>query len=155
MIFDRFAGADTTAIALRSVFYHLMRNPSAYTRLLREIDTASADGSLSDPVTYSEAVKLPYLNAVIKEAMRLHPSVGLHMPRTVPAGGATISGLFFPPGYRVGINAAVVHYDRDVFGPDADEFNPERWLKGDVSRMARTTLTFGAGTRTCIGKNVR
>lgn len=47
--------------------------------------------------------------------MRLHPSVGLTMPRVIPASGATISGFRFPGGYRVGINPAVVHYDEQVF----------------------------------------
>jgi len=76
------------------------------------------------------------------------------MPRLVPAGGATISGFHFPEGYRVGVNSAVVHYDKDVFGPDADEFNPDRWNEGDALRMERTMVVFGAGPRTCIGKNV-
>ena len=86
--------------------------------------------------------------------MRLHPSVGLTMPRVVPAGGTTISGFYFPEGFRVGINGAVVQYDTDVFGPDAEVFRPERWLEGDSARMEKTMLVFGAGGRTCIGKNV-
>lgn len=131
-----------------------MRNPAAYEKLTAEIDEAIADGVLSIPVAYVEAVKLPYLKACINEGMRLHPSVGLTMPRVVPAGGATISGFQFPEGYRVGINGAVVHYDNDVFGPDAENFNPDRWIEGNAVRMDKTMITFGAGARTCIGKNV-
>ncbi|KAL8955546.1 MAG: hypothetical protein Q9193_006648, partial [Seirophora villosa] len=149
-----FAGADTTAIAINSVLYHLMRNPTAYRKLTAEIDAAVQNGTLSLPVTYANAIKLPYLRACINEGMRLHPSVGLTMPRTVPPGGATISGYRFAAGYRIGMNAAVVQYDEDVFGPDASAFKPERWIDGgDVGRMQRTMLVFGAGARTCIGKN--
>lgn len=131
-----------------------MRNPAAYNKLTTEIDAATADGTLSTPVAYVEAIKLPYLKACINEGMRLHPSVGLTMPRLVPAGGATISGFHFAEGYRVGINGAVVHYDKDVFGADADNFNPDRWIEGDTMQMDRTMIQFGAGPRTCIGKNV-
>lgn len=131
-----------------------MRNPSAYDKLTAEIDAAVASGRLSTPVAYVEAIKLPYLKSCINEGMRMHPSVALTMPRLIPPGGATISGFNFPEGYRVGINPAVVHYDKDVFGPDADNFNPDRWIEGDTVRMDRTMIQFGSGPRNCIGKNV-
>ena len=150
-----FAGADTTSITITSVFYYLMRNPTAYEKLNTEIDAAFAAGTLSDPVLYNEAIKLPYLKACINESMRLHPGVGLTMPRLVPPGGATISGFHFPAGYRVGVNGAVVQYDKTVFGPDADDFNPDRWIERDATVMDKTMVQFGAGPRTCIGKNVR
>jgi hypothetical protein len=56
----------------------------------------------------------------------------------------------------VGINPAVVQYDKGVFGEDAHEFKPERWLEseGRTRAMEKAVLTFGAGTRTCTGKNV-
>jgi len=131
-----------------------MRSPAVYAKLTSEIDAAVADGTLSIPVSHADAIKLPYLKACINEGMRIHPSVGLTLPRIVPAGGALISGFHFPAGYQVGINAAVVQYDEDVFGPDADEFNPDRWNEGDAVKMNRTMIQFGAGPRTCIGKNV-
>ena len=149
-----FAGADTTAISLRSILYYLMRSPNTYARLVAEIDEATAAGTLSDPITYGEAIKLPYLNAVIKEAMRMHPGVGLTLPREIPAGGAEISGFYFPEGYRVGVNAAVVHRDKSVFGLDADRYNPNRWIEGDATAMDKIMIPFGSGSRTCIGKNV-
>ena len=131
-----------------------MRNLTAYEKLTAEIDAAVADGTLSMPVAYVEAVKLPYLKGCINEGMRLHPSIGLVVPQLVPAGGVTISGFCFPEGYCVSVNGAVVHYDKDVFGPDADDFNPDRWMKGDALRMDKAMIQFGAGPRTCIDKNV-
>lgn len=106
------------------------------------------------PITYAQATKLPYLNACITEGMRLHPSVGLPLQGYIPPGGATIAGVYLPEGYRVGINAAVVHYDKDVFGSDAEQFNPDRWIDGDAVQMDKAMIPFGAGSRTCIGKNV-
>jgi cytochrome P450 len=86
--------------------------------------------------------------------MRLHPSVALTMPRHVPAGGCEIAGEFFPAGMKVGINPAVIHLDQDIFGPDANEFVPERWFRGDTTIMDKHMLHFGGGSRTCVGKNV-
>jgi cytochrome P450 len=138
-----------------------MKDPAAYHKLQTELDRATEEGVLGPIVQYNEAIKLPYLGACIKEAMRLHPSVGLTMPRIAPVGGLSVGGHTVPEGYNVGMNAAVVHRDVSVFGPDPDVFRPERWLAGDgdsdekaSSLMGRSLLYFGAGTRTCIGKNV-
>ncbi|KAH7413960.1 cytochrome P450 [Phaeosphaeria sp. MPI-PUGE-AT-0046c] len=152
-----FAGSDTTAVAFRTTFYHLMRHPTAMAKARNEIDAAIAEGSLSSPIKYSETISaLPYVCASIKEAMRMHPSVGLSMPRYAPEGGVEIGGKFIRAGWRVGMNPAVFHHEEKVFGPEADEFRPERWLESpeDWKAMDRNLLTFGAGTRTCIGKNI-
>lgn len=152
-----FAGSDTTAIAFRTTFYHLARNRTALAKAQAEIDTALASNRLSSPITYAETTtKLPYTCACIKEAMRLHPSVGLSMQRHAPAEGIQLAGKFIPAGYRIGLNPAVVHHDKTIFGDDADAFRPERWLVSDEAckAMERHLLLFGAGTRTCIGKNI-
>jgi hypothetical protein len=150
-----FAGSDTTAIAMRSVFYHLMKSPEVYAELIKEIDDATSSGKLSTPPTFREASDLPFLCATIKEAMRMHPSVGLTMPRITPAGGLEVAGTHIPAGYSIGMNAAVVGYDEDVYGPDAHTFQPKKWLGENAAAMKKHNLIFGAGTRTCIGKNVR
>jgi cytochrome P450 len=132
-----------------------MKEPTAYDKLIAEIDKADAEGNLSKPhVKYAEAMKLPYLVACCKEGMRVHPSVGLGLPRHVPEGGKEIAGRFFPAGSRVGVNAAVVHFDERIFGADAAMFNPDRWMSDSAVNMERHMLHFGAGSRTCIGKNV-
>jgi hypothetical protein len=98
----RFAGSDTTAISSRPLFCYLITNSSTYCRLVSEIDLASADGQLSDPIAYAETFKLPYLCACIKGAMRLHPSIAFTLPRIVSEGGDHIAGRLIPAGYRVG-----------------------------------------------------
>ena len=132
----------------------MMKTPNAYCKLQEEVDQAAANGELSSPVKYAEAIKLPFLCACIKEGIRLHPSVGLTMPRHAPQGGLEVDGYHIPEGYRVGMNAAVVQRDPAIFGSEPDEFKPDRWIGGDIKNMDRYMLAFGAGTRTCIGKNV-
>jgi cytochrome P450 len=117
-----------------------MQNPIAYEKLIVEVDTVVANGTLFILVAYAKAVKLPYLKACIDEGMRLHSSVGLTMPRLVPIGEATIFGFHFPKDYCVGVNGVVVQYDKDVFGSNANNFNLDRWIEGDVVRMNKTMI---------------
>ncbi|OJD31584.1 cytochrome p450 oxidoreductase [Diplodia corticola] len=170
-----FAGSDTTAIALRAILYFLLKNPRTLRKLVAEIDGAAdagllvrrrgkesgddyGDGDGDDAaVGYREAVAhLPYLEAVAKEAMRLHPSVGLGLERVVPPQGAEVCGRWIPGGTVVGVNAWVVQHDGAVF-EEPERFRPERWLDaGDEERrrMEASFLAFGAGSRTCLGKHI-
>ena len=148
------AGSDTTAISLRSVIYHLLKNPEYKERLLEEIDTQRKQKKLSDIVTLEQAKGMPYLQAVIQEALRCHPAVGMSLPRVTPSGGIEISGQFIPQGTVVGANPWVVHRDREVYGPDAADFRPDRWLKEDTGDMMRYFFTFGSGARMCMGKHL-
>ncbi|KAJ6086421.1 cytochrome P450, partial [Penicillium canescens] len=149
------AGADATMIELQAVFYYLVKDRSVYEELRKEIDQAVDSGKLSDFPSYSEVVQLPLLKATIKEALRLHPGVGFTMPRVVDQTGIELSGMYIPPGWKVGMNAAVVGRDEGVYGLDANKFRPERWLERTDSNMDRcNNLVFGAGTRTCIGKHI-
>lgn len=95
------AGSDTTSIALRAVLYYLMTNDRVCAKLLDELKTAEEQGTLSLKARYSEAQKLPYLQACIKEAMRLHPSLGTQHLRVVPEGGAIIAGKHLSSGVSV------------------------------------------------------
>jgi cytochrome P450 len=65
-------------------------------QLRAEIDEQDLAGTLSNPIMCREAQNLPYLQAVIKEALRLHPATGLPLGRAVPEGGAEIAGHYFP-----------------------------------------------------------
>lgn len=64
------AGSDTTAISLRAMLYYMLKNPSTMRKLQNEIEEMEAKGLISDPVTYQQSCKMPYLQAVMKEAMR-------------------------------------------------------------------------------------
>jgi len=149
-----FAGGDTTAIVMRTIVYHLSRNPAARAKLQAEIDAAQTGGWLSANITYAQALRLPYLIAVVKEAMRAHPSIGLTSSRHVPASGRELCGHFLRAGCRVGVNPYVLHCEKTIFGTGADDFNPDRWFRADAATMDRYMFQFGAGACTCIGKNI-
>ncbi|KAL0262176.1 hypothetical protein SLS55_003615 [Diplodia seriata] len=155
-----FAGSDTTAIALRAILYFLLKNPRVMRALVAEIDGADAAGQFAardGVVSYREVTThLPYLDAVVKEALRLHPSVGLLLERVVPSAGAEICGRWIPGGTVVGVNAWVTQHDERVFA-EPERFWPERWLRAgeaERKRMDASFLAFGAGSRTCLGKHI-
>lgn len=132
-----------------------MKHPAVLSKAHREIDDHAP--TLSTPIRYTESIaQLPYTSACVKEAMRLFPSTGFSLPRHSPPEGLTISGTFIPPGWRVGCNPCIVHYDTTVFGDDASSFRPERWLVSETRsrEMEKYLLMFGSGTRTCLGKNI-
>ena len=129
------AGSDTTAIGLRSALYFLIKNPSCYAKAVAEVDQADSEGRLSEHVSYEECLKLPYMQAVMKESLRLHPGIGFPLERYVPPEGATICGVDLPGGTIVGINAHVVHRDKGVFGDDAEDFRPERWIEASPEQL--------------------
>lgn len=95
------AGSDTTSIAFTAILFYLTKYPTTLQCLTEEIKDAQERGVISNPITFAEAQKLPYLQAVIKEALRMHPATGLCLGRVVPEQGATLAGQFFPGGVRV------------------------------------------------------
>ncbi len=156
-----FAGSETTAISLAAVFYYLLRNPRCYEKLMNELNDAVKEGRIenrpSGTVSWTESQNLPYLDACIKEAFRMHPAAGLPLERITPPQGIEIDGHFIPGGTIVGCNAWVIHKREEVFGSQVDSYIPERWLdagKEQLKEMNGTLFQFGAGARTCIGKNI-
>jgi len=156
-----FAGSETTAISLAAVFYFLLRNPRCYEKVMQELNEAVAQGRIEDrptgTVSWAESQSLPYLDACIKEAFRMHPAAGLPLERITPPQGIEIDGRFIPGGVIVGCSAWVIHKREDVFGKDVDSYIPERWLeasKEQLKEMHGNMFQFGAGARTCIGKNI-
>ncbi|KAI1412268.1 cytochrome P450 [Hypoxylon sp. FL1857] len=151
------AGSDTTAISLSAILYYLLKNPQSYAKLREEVVGSEKAGEASRFISFRQSQEMPYLQAVIKEALRLHPATGLPLERVVPSGGATIAGQFFPEGSIVGVNTWVEHRNTRIFGEDADEFKPERWLSDDTEKIAflkRHWMPFGLGSRTCLGRHV-
>ncbi|PLB53995.1 pisatin demethylase [Aspergillus steynii IBT 23096] len=150
------AGSDTTAISLSSFLDYTLRSPETFRRLRDEVDAAMAGKAPGEPISYTEAQEMVFMQACIKEALRLHPVTGYPLLRVVPEGGAVLAGQYFPGGTQVGINPWVLHRNEDIFGSDPASFRPERWLgaKGQVTVMSNHLLTFGSGARTCIGKNI-
>ena len=78
----------------------------------------------------------------MKEAMRLHPGVAYPLERYVPPEGATICGVELPGGTNVSVTAPVVHMDKAVYGVDADDFRPERWIEADAEQLKLMDRSF-------------
>lgn len=155
------AGTETTAITLSAIFHNLMQHSSVYNKLMKEIDRAVQDGTIAErrnkKVSWTEAQKLPYLDAVIQESFRLHPAVGMTQEKVVPAQGLEIAGHYIPGGTIVGCNPWVIQRRPEIFGEDIDAFRPERWLEASVDQlrdMRAAMFQFGGGSRTCIGKHI-
>ncbi len=154
------AGADSTATALRTTFLFILTSPSAYVRLREEIAAAVESGDVSYPVIKnSEAQNLRYLEACIQEGLRMFmPLQGLAGRVSPSPDGATVNGVFIPPGTEVGIATYAMGHRRDFYGPDADTFRPERWIDNDPETIKGyeriNELVFGAGRSSCLGKRI-
>ncbi|GFF61337.1 pisatin demethylase [Aspergillus udagawae] len=164
LMINMIAGADTTAITLNAALYFALKNPAVWKRLQDEVSTLSPGSTTIVP--FKTAQDLPYLNAVIREAMRMHPGVAMCLERYVPDEGLTLpDGQYIPGGCIVGMNPYVLARNKSVWGEDAEFFRPERWLRDEtreteeayqerLKRMNAADLTFGAGSRVCIGRNL-
>ncbi|OQD98439.1 hypothetical protein PENSOL_c009G10927 [Penicillium solitum] len=151
------AGSDTTATAIRATMLHIMTNHRVYNTLVQEIQKAETDMSISNPITSAESRKMPYVQAVIKEGLRIHPPITGLLTKIVNPGGETIKGRFVPGGTGIGHCGWGIQR-HEVFGTDVDIFRPERWIEAsDAQRneMERTMeLVFGTGRWGCLGKAI-
>ena len=122
---------------MQSFFWLLLNSADRYEKLLAEIDEAHCAGKLSTLISFPEAQELSYFQACLLEAMRLRPAVGLNIYRHVPPGGLAIDGHFYPGNTEIALNGWVLHRDKEIFGQDADEYRPERWLQHNTQEMHR------------------
>ncbi|KAE8381755.1 cytochrome P450 [Aspergillus bertholletiae] len=159
LLSNTLAGSDTTTSAMCSVVYHTLKNPRVHRKLRDELYAAK----LSLPARWKDLQGLTYLDAVMRESMRVNPGVGLMLERVVPEGGFTLpDGRFISEGAVVGMNPWVVNRNETIFGARPEEFIPERWLpspdesneayQARFAKMKGADFTFGAGTRACLGR---
>lgn len=155
------AGTDTTVGIVTVLFYFLLKHPDVKKKLMEELHSSGVlpSSGLEFPVVSYVSVKgLSYLDAVIKETLRLLSVLGTTLDRTVPPQGATLGSVHLPGGTVVGCSAYVMHRHEATFGPlDVNEFRPERWLLVDSAKrvaMEHATLSWSHGTRTCLGRNL-
>ncbi|PMD32987.1 cytochrome P450 [Hyaloscypha variabilis F] len=144
------AGADTVSATLQALFYNLLRNEETLRKLREEIDGAN----LAEVPTHEETQKLPFLQACIKEALRFHTPVAFGLPRVAPPGGVTVLGRHFEEGVILSVNPWVIHRRREIFGEDADLFNPDRWMTDSGRNRERYLIAFGVGYGQCPGRHL-
>ncbi|KAH9872210.1 hypothetical protein IAQ61_005045 [Plenodomus lingam] len=161
MIINILGGADTLAIVMKATIYHILQSPSSKNRLIQELHSAQ----IPFPASYESISQLPYLDACIKEGLRMHPVVGHVLERIVPSTGLVLAdGTVIPPGTVVGMNPWVIHYKGSIFGEKPFDFRPERWLQAEeenasefearMKRMKDADMAFGGGNRICIGRPI-
>ncbi|TLD31295.1 hypothetical protein PspLS_01879 [Pyricularia sp. CBS 133598] len=153
------AGTESTASAIRSVLVHTMSTPAVYAQLKAEIATAVRSGAASSPIIKNEeAVRLPVLQAVIYEGLRMRPPLLGLLPKVVPEGGDTLAGHHVPAGTAVCVNASSLLRSEALFGPDTDVFRPARFLElqgeARAAMQRNVELAFGSGQWQCVGKTI-
>lgn len=149
------AGSDTTSNSSCALLYHVTRTPGVLGKLQAELDAAIPGGPDTVP-TYDQVAQLPYLQNVVNEALRHHSTSGIGLPRQIPADagrGVTIRGHYFPPGTVLSVPSYTMHHSREIWGPDAGEFRPERW-DAVTARQKNAFIPFSHGPRACVGRNV-
>lgn len=134
------AGHETTATALAWAMYWIHKLPPVKARLLEELD------SLGDNPDSTTIFKLPYLNAVYSETLRIYPVAMLTFARRVIETMA-LGGYELPPGTPVLGSIYLTHHREDLY-PEPKKFKPERFLERQFSPYEY--LPFGGGTRRCI-----
>ena len=135
------AGHETTATAIAWALYWIHKLPSVREKLLQELD------SLGDNPDPGAIFKLPYLNAVCSETLRIYPVGMLTFPR-VPKVPVTLGGYDIEPGTILMGSIYLTHQREDLY-PEAKQFKPERFLERQYSPYE--FLPFGGGARRCIG----
>ncbi|KAI0183420.1 pisatin demethylase [Xylaria flabelliformis] len=149
------AGSETSAMMIKGTLLHLMSSPMIYLKAKQEIKNEIAAGRISSPVTNEEAKSLEYMQAVVREGLRLMVPVNFGFPKRVPDSGDTLCGTFLPAGTDVYVNYHSMMRNKEVFGEDADSFRPERFLGSgpNTAHMIKVVeLAFGNGRFMCLGK---
>ncbi|KAI9354611.1 cytochrome P450, partial [Zopfochytrium polystomum] len=147
-----FAGRDSTGLALSWAFLMLERYPAVRARLVEEVDAATAGLAAGETLSYDALRGLPYANAVMCETMRLYPPVAVNVKEAV-ADDVWPNGMRVPAGTKVWWSPYAQGRSMKLWGSDAREFRPDRWLEMTHSPSPYQYNVFNAGPRMCLGKN--
>lgn len=155
------AGSDTVATPIRGTMVYLLSAPHVLARLQAEVDGFLATRTAKGPIQNSEALQLPYLQAVLYEGLRMNPPFSGQLgKRTAPGGETLPNGVFVPGGVDIAHSTLSMQRLPEVFGHDVDVFRPERWLEADADPARKAVMTravdlqSGYGRWVCIGKHI-
>ncbi|KAJ0115064.1 hypothetical protein J7T55_001473 [Diaporthe amygdali] len=144
------AGSETTATLLSGCVFLLLAHPEKFDRVKSEIRSEFQDES---ELTITSINRLPYMLAVLNEALRLYPPITSTLIRDVPIEGEYVAGNFVPGGVMVevqpwSINHSGENWDRPW------EFRPERFLDKGTANVLEALQDFSYGPRNCLGRNL-
>ncbi|KAI1485224.1 cytochrome P450 [Biscogniauxia mediterranea] len=146
------AGTETTASLLTGLTYYLLKNPDKLKILVDEIRGKFRG---NEEITFEALAGMPYLNACIREGLRVYPPVPTNVPREIAEGGNFVLGKWLPAGTRVSVHHQATYRSPANF-KNPDKFAPERWLGDpeykDDNREAHQP--FNVGPRNCLGMNM-
>ncbi|KAI1369012.1 bifunctional P-450:NADPH-P450 reductase [Xylaria arbuscula] len=142
------AGHETTSGTLSFAFYRLLKNPTTYQKVQKEVDEVIGKG----PITVEHLSKLPYITAVLRETLRLDSPIPIF--GVVSNEDQLLAGRYpVSKGEPCTLFLAKAHLDPAVWGDDANEFKPERMLDEPFSKLPKNAWKpFGNGARACIGR---
>ncbi|KAL0464443.1 UNVERIFIED_CONTAM: cytochrome [Sesamum latifolium] len=149
LLLDLFvAGTDTTSGTVEWAMAELMRNPEKLSKARTELRNVVGQ---NEEVQESDISRLPYLQAVVKETFRLHPTVPLLLPRKA-VEDVEINGFIVPQNTQVLVNVWAIGRDSSVW-PNPDVFMPERFMERETDFHGQhfELLPFGGGRRICMG----
>ncbi|EGT40401.1 hypothetical protein CAEBREN_28642 [Caenorhabditis brenneri] len=139
------AGYDTTANTLAYACHMLMKHPEKMEQAQKEIDEICT----SDNISFDDMSKLKFVDAIIKETLRLFP-VGWFACSRQCVTPTTLGDYYIDAGVRIEADVGALHLSKEIWGDNAEEFVPERWLDS-TPRHVMSWIPFGAGPRQCVG----
>lgn len=155
------AGQETTANAVAWALYLLSEHPDIQTRLRQEIRSKLVSPDVGTSMGVTDIESLPYLTAVCNEVLRLYSPVP-DVRRFTNAPNTVVEGTPIPIGTVITVAPWVIHRSKEVWGPKADEFDPDRWFVAGTnstqidplggSNDPHSVMTFTYGARACIGE---
>jgi cytochrome P450 len=160
------AGTGTSTSAIVNVLRYLVANPPAQARLYHELQQTATTATTTTLPRWRDIQPLPFLEGLIREGIRLRFSDSFNpLARVVGASGMALPcGTRLPAGTLVGIKPSVASMQEKTFGPRPADFWPERWCREEGEgeeeyrerrgRMDRGDMSFGSGTRGCIGRGI-
>ncbi|GMI85974.1 cytochrome P450, family 706, subfamily A, polypeptide 4 [Hibiscus trionum] len=141
-------GTDTSSNSIEFTLAEVINNPEVMKKALKELDEVVGKDNI---VEESHIHKFPYLQAIMKESLRLHSVLPLLVPHS-PGEACIVGGYAIPKGCRVFINTWAIHRDPSIW-ENPLEFNPDRFLNSqcDFSGNDFSYFPFGSGRRICAG----
>ncbi|XRM45029.1 hypothetical protein ABZX51_008131 [Aspergillus tubingensis] len=145
-------GSDTALVTMNQTLRFLATNPAVQAKLREELDTISNAGG---ELTVESTRKLPYLNGVLSEGLRLGNPAPIGVPVKTPPGGLQFGDTYIPGNVEVKVPFRITLTDSRWF-PKGDRFIPERWTgeMPELVRDRRAFTPFGYGVHSCVGKQL-